>query len=49
MSTITGMPLTGMSGKFHTVWGEFDGFKYTDALKYEAASMISFGAIVFEY
>ncbi len=29
MSTITGMPLTGMSGKFHTVWGEFGGFKHT--------------------
>ncbi len=23
------MPLTGMSGKFHTVWGEFGGFKHT--------------------
>lgn len=49
MSTITGMPLTGMSGKFHTAWGEFGGFKHPDALKYEAASMSSFGAIVFEY
>jgi len=49
MSTITLMPLTGMSVKFHTAWGEFGGFKYPDALKYEAASMISFGAIVFEY
>jgi len=42
----TGRPITGMSGKFHTAWGEFGGFKYPDALKYEAASMIAFGANV---
>jgi hypothetical protein len=42
----TGRPITGMSGKFHTAWGEFGGFKYPDALKYEAASMISYGANV---
>lgn len=40
------LPITGMSGKFHTSWGEFGGFKYPNALKYEAASMISFGANV---
>ena len=39
-------PVTGMSGKFHTSWGEFGGYKYPNALKYEAASMISFGANV---
>jgi hypothetical protein len=39
-----GKPVTGMSGKFHTAWGEFGGFKYPNALKYEAASMIAFGA-----
>jgi hypothetical protein len=39
-------PITGMSGKFHTAWGEFGGFKYPNALKYEAAAMISFGANV---
>ena len=39
-------PVTGMSGKFHTAWGEFGGFKYPNALKYEAASMIAFGANV---
>ena len=33
-----------MSGKFHTEWGEFGGFKHPDALKYEAAAMIASGA-----
>jgi len=37
-------PIIGMSGKFHTSWGEFGGFKYPEALKYEAAAMISHGA-----
>jgi hypothetical protein len=41
-----GRPMTGMSGKFHTSWGEFGGFKYPNALKYEAASMMAFGANV---
>ncbi len=41
-----GKPMTGMSGKFHTAWGEFGGFKYPNALKYEASSMIAFGANV---
>lgn len=40
----TGKPLLGMSGKFHTTWGEFGGFKHPDALRYEAAAMIAFGA-----
>jgi len=40
----TGKPLIGMSGKFHTTWGEFGGFKHPDAIRYEAASMIAFGA-----
>lgn len=39
-----GTPATGMSGKFHKAWGEFGGFKHADAIKYEAAAMISFGA-----
>jgi hypothetical protein len=33
-----------MSGKFHKSWGEFGGFKHADAIKYEAAAMISNGA-----
>ncbi len=39
-----GTPVTAMSGKFHKAWGEFGGFKHPDAIKYEAAAMISFGA-----
>jgi hypothetical protein len=36
--------VTAMSGKFHTAWGEFGGFKHPNAMKYEAAAMISLGA-----
>jgi hypothetical protein len=39
-----GYPITAMSGKFHTAWGEFGGFKHPNALRYEAASMIAWGA-----
>ena len=39
-----GYPITAMSGKFHKAWGEFGGFKHPDAITYEAASMISYGA-----
>jgi hypothetical protein len=39
-----GWSITAMSGKFHTAWGEFGGFKHPDALRYEAASMIAWGA-----
>ncbi|MCK5564917.1 MAG: hypothetical protein KAJ07_06685 [Planctomycetes bacterium] len=39
-----GYPVTAMSGKFHTSWGEFGGFKHPNAIKYEAASMIAWGA-----
>ena len=37
-------PIVAMSGKFHTSWGEFGGFKSPEALRYEAASMIAFGS-----
>ncbi len=40
----TGYTVTGMSGKFHTGWGEFGGFKHKNAILYEAAAMIAFGA-----
>lgn len=40
----TGREIVAMSGKFHKAWGEFGGFKHKDALLYEAASMIAFGA-----
>ena len=39
-----GYSITAMSGKFHTEWGEFGGFKHPDALKYEAAAMVASGA-----
>jgi hypothetical protein len=34
----------GMTGKFHTTWGEFGGFKHPDALRYECAAMLAYGA-----
>jgi len=40
----TGTPIVAMSGKFHTSWGEFGGFKHPDAIRYEAAAMVAFGA-----
>lgn len=40
----TGKQYLAMSGKFHTSWGEFGGFKHPDAIRYEAAAMTAFGA-----
>jgi len=34
----------GMTGKFHTTWGEFGGYKHPNALKYECAAMVANGA-----
>ncbi len=39
-----GMPIVAMSGKFHRARGEFGGFKHKDAIWYEAAAMVAFGA-----
>ena len=39
-----GMDYLGMTGKFHTWWGEFGGYKHPNALKYEAALSIANGA-----
>lgn len=39
-----GMQYLGMSGKFHTMWGEFGGYKRPAALEYECASMVANGA-----
>jgi len=39
-----GKQYMAMSGKFHTSWGEFGGFKDPKAILYEAAAMVSFGA-----
>ncbi len=37
-------PVLAMSGKFHTSWGEFGGFKDPEAIRFEAACMIAYGA-----
>lgn len=39
-----GSEFLGMTGKFHTTWGEFGGFKHPNALRYECAAMLAFGA-----
>ena len=39
-----GVEFLGMTGKFHTTWGEFGGFKHPNALIYEAALSIACGA-----
>jgi hypothetical protein len=39
-----GKDFLGMTGKFHTSWGEFGGFKHPNALRYECAAMMAFGA-----
>ncbi len=39
-----GMEFLGMTGKFHTSWGEFGGFKHPNALRYETALSIANGA-----
>lgn len=40
----TGKHYLGMTGKFHTEWGEFGGYKLPEALCYETAAMMSYGA-----
>lgn len=39
-----GQEFLGMTGKFHTSWGEFGGFKHPNALIYETALSIACGA-----
>ena len=34
----------GMTGKFHTTWGEFGGFKSPEALRYECCAMLAQGS-----
>ena len=41
-----GMDFLGMTGKFHTTWGEFGGYKHPNALRYEAALNLANGARV---
>lgn len=38
------MDYLGMTGKFHTTWGEFGGYKHPNALRYEAGLSLAFGA-----
>jgi hypothetical protein len=40
----TGLDVLGMTGRFHTTWGEFGGYKHPNALRYECAAMLAFGA-----
>ena len=40
----TGREYMGMTGKFHTTWGEFGGFKHPNALRYETALSVALGA-----
>lgn len=39
-----GLDFVAHTGKFHTSWGEFGGFKHPDALEYEAAQMVAMGS-----
>lgn len=39
-----GMDFLGMTGKFHTTWGECGGYKHPNALKYEVALSAASGA-----
>ena len=39
-----GLEFLGMTGKFHTSWGEFGGFKHPNALRYECAAMLANGS-----
>ena len=36
--------MLGMTGKFHTAWGEFGGFKHPNALRYEVSLNAALGA-----
>lgn len=39
-----GLDFVGMTGKFHTTWGEFGGYKHPNALRYECAAMQAFNS-----
>ena len=39
-----GFDVVSHTGKFHTSWGEFGGFKHPDALQYECAQMVALGS-----
>ena len=37
-------PILGMTGKFHTEWGDFHSYKNREALEYECFQMLALGA-----
>ncbi len=39
-----GLDCMGMTGKFHTTWGDFSSFKHKEALEYEVFTMVANGA-----
>lgn len=39
-----GLDFLAHTGKFHTSWGEFGGFKQPEALEYECAQMVALGS-----
>jgi len=39
-----GLDFVAHTGKFHTSWGEFGGFKHPHALEYECAQMVALGS-----
>lgn len=39
-----GIDFLGMTGKFHSTWGEFGGYKHPNALRYECCAMLAYGA-----
>lgn len=39
-----GLPFLGMTGKFHTSWGEFGGYKHPNALRLECARALALGS-----
>lgn len=43
-SRTLGKEFLGMTGKFHTTWGEFGGYKHPNALRYEEALCTASGA-----
>lgn len=39
-----GLPSLGMTGKFHTSWGDFQSYKTPEALEFECFQMLALGA-----
>ena len=43
-ASAAGIDFLGMTGKFHTSWGEFGGYKTPQALEYECCLMLAMGS-----